>query len=481
MTSTDSNKTIAVRNPRSGEIDFHITPASETELNSIIRELRKQQKAWSKSEVETRVATLRKWQKSLGEHSAEIIAALALDTGRQSLAKMEFFGLLGSIDRWCDAAPTLLEGYSQAAKAMPNVDIVGDTEPYPVLGAISPWNFPLLLSFIDVTPALLAGCAAIIKPSEVTPRFAEPVIKSIEAVPELAAVLSIQTGDGKTGQCIIDKVDVVAFTGSVATGKKVAVAAAQAFIPAFLELGGKDPVIVLPGSDLERAATSILRASVSATGQACQSLERIYVSEDQHDEFVKLLTAKSKAERLSREDPSKGSIGPLIFARQAEIIAAHIKDAKTKGAHVSCGGDIVNDNNSFWIEPTVLTQVDHSMSVMTEETFGPVMPVMSYDSVEHAIELANDTVYGLSAAVFGPDDESALAVARQINAGGVSVNDAGMTSMVFETEKSAFGLSGIGPSRVGAAGLTRFLRQKSLYVNKGDVTPQAVFDESFSG
>jgi len=480
MTQTASPQELSVRNPRSGKIDYSFAPLGAAELKTKAVELRENQKAWSASGVETRIATLRRWQTALEEHRDDIVAALAIDTGRTSLASMELDGLLRSIDRWCANAPELLEGHSQAAKAMPDVEIVSDSDPYSLLGAISPWNFPLLLSFIDVIPALLAGCAALIKPSEVTPRFAVPIAKSIKAVPELAAVLSINVGDGAMGQNLIGLVDVVAFTGSVNTGKKVALAAAKAFIPCFLELGGKDPVIVLPGSDLERATTSILRGSISATGQACQSLERIYVSSGQHDEFVALLTAKAKAEKLSKDDPAHGSVGPLIFAQQAEIIATHINDAKAKGAQIQCGGQVDNVENAFWVAPTVLTSVDHSMQVMTDETFGPIMPIMAYESIEQAIELANDTVYGLSAAVFGPDNESALSVARQINAGGVSVNDSGMTSMVFETEKSAFGFSGMGPSRVGAAGITRFLRQKSLYINSGEVTPQSVFDESFS-
>jgi acyl-CoA reductase-like NAD-dependent aldehyde dehydrogenase len=371
----------------------------------------------------------------------------------------------------------LLEPYKQAAVAMPNVEIHGETSPYQILGAISPWNFPLLLSFIDVIPALLAGCSAVIKPSEVTPRFAVPVARSIAAVEELDAVLTIMPGDGLTGQALIDSVDVVAFTGSVTTGNKVAIAAAQKFIPAYLELGGKDPVIVLEGADLERATTAILRASIVATGQACQSLERLYVAQADHDKFIQLLTEKAMAATLTKDDPNKGIVGPLIFSRQAAVIQQHLDDALQKGAIIYCGGKIEDHRGAKWIAPTVLGNVDHSMLIMTEETFGPIMPVMAFCSPEQAVALANDTSYGLSAAVFGKDEESALSVAKQINAGGISINDAGLTSMVFETEKSAFGYSGMGPSRVGGSGLTRFLRQQSLYVNRGDVLPITVYSE----
>jgi len=478
MTEENSTRELQVRNPRTGMIDYQFLAPSSSSLKKCINTLRANQLIWAKKSIEERISVFKRWQAALMNERENIISALAIDTGRQLLAEQEFGGLLGSIDRWCSIAPGLLENYQHQAIAMPDVEIYGDTTPYPVLGAISPWNFPLLLSFIDVTPALLAGCAAIIKPSEVTPRFAEPVAKSIAAVPELAAVLSIEPGDGLTGQEIIKQIDVVAFTGSVATGKKVAVAAAESFIPAFLELGGKDPVIILKGTDLDRATTAILRASIAATGQACQSLERIYVAQSDYETFSDMLTKKAQDVQLSKEGASCGNVGPLIFAKQAGIIASHLDDAREKGATVRCGGQVEDDNGAYWIAPTVLTDVDHSMKVMTEETFGPVMPIMAFDSPEQAIELANDSIYGLSASVFGPDDESALDVARQINAGGISVNDAGMTTMLFETEKSAFGFSGMGPSRVGASGLTRFLRQKSLYVNRSaQVMPVSALNE----
>lgn len=477
--TAENNAEIQVRNPRTGVIDYQFAAPNIDELKDITKSLRENQPAWADIGIEERINIFRKWQSALVDEKANIVAALALDTGRQLLAEQEFYGLLGSIDRWCTTAPDLLKNYCQPAAAMPNVDIHGDFSPYPLLGAISPWNFPLLLSFIDTTPALLAGCAAIIKPSEVTPRFAVPVAKSIAAVPELAAVLAIAPGDGMTGQEIIKQVDVVAFTGSVATGKKVAVASAESFIPAFLELGGKDPAIVLEGSDIDRATTSILRASVAATGQACQSLERIYVARSEYEAFSNMLADKAGQVELSKGESPTGSVGPLIFAKQAEIITDHLKDAQNKGAQVRSGGTVENDNGAYWIAPTVLTNVDHSMKVMTEETFGPVMPVMAFDSIKEAIELANDSIYGLSGAVFGPNEDSALDVARRINAGGISVNDSGMTSMLFETEKSAFGFSGMGPSRVGASGLIRFLRQKSLYVNHGShVMPVSALNEN---
>ena len=464
-------ETLQIRNPRTGECDYEICVATADIIRPMATELRANQHGWRDLGVDGRIEVLQRWKAELARHRDAITTALSVDTGRKALAATEVGGVMSGIDRWCELAPALMRTGEHPSRAMPDVGLRRQLEPYPLLGVISPWNFPLLLSFIDAVPALLAGCAAIIKPSEVTPRFAEPVAESISAVPELHGVLRFIAGDGRSGAALIDFIDVVAFTGSVATGRKVAAAAAEQFIPAFLELGGKDPVVLLEGSDLERAATAIIRASIAATGQACQSVERIYVHESQHDEFVERLSAKAAAAKLSYPDPDSGIIGPLIFDRQAEIIDAQIRDAVEKGAVVHSGGRVLDHGGGKWIEPTVLSNVDHSMDVMTEETFGPVMPVMAFSTEDEAIALANDTQYGLSGAVFGPTEDDALRVAAQMDAGGISVNDAGLTTMIFEECKSAFGNSGMGPSRVGPQGLTRFFRNKALFINRGTVVP----------
>ncbi len=464
-------ETLKVRNPRTGKDDYEICVATDEQIRPIADELRANQRSWRDAGIDRRVAVMKRWKDTLAAAADEIVSALSADTGRRAVAQIELTGLLASIDRWCAQAAELLEERERPAEFIPDIIIREQYEPYPLVGAIGPWNFPLLLAFIDAVPALLAGAAVIIKPSEVTPRFAAPVGNAIASVPELHAVLRFISGDGRSGATLLRHVDVVAFTGSVATGRKVAQAAAEAFIPAFLELGGKDPAIVLEGSDPDRATTAILRASASATGQACQSLERIYVHAKEHDRFVELLSAKARAANLSYPDPDRGIIGPLIFARQADIIRRHLDDAIAKGARVLTGGKILEHGGGLWIEPTVLTNVDHSMTIMTDETFGPVMPVMTYETEEEAIALANDSRYGLSGAVFGPTEGAALRVAAKLDAGGISINDAGMTTMIFEACKSAFKQSGIGPSRMGPSGMKRFLRQKAMYINRGDVVP----------
>jgi acyl-CoA reductase-like NAD-dependent aldehyde dehydrogenase len=460
---------LKARHPRTGREDYSFSAPSPEEMASIASELRGHQPAWQAMGVDARIAVLREWAQVVSDNAASIGDALIDDTGRTTIARMEVGGLPATVDRWCNLAPALMETPQRPSQFHETIDLESRFDPYPLVGVISPWNFPLTLSFIDAIPALLAGCAVMIKPSEVTPRFAEPIAETIKAVPALHNVLRILPGDGETGAALVDNVDVVAFTGSVATGRKVGEAAARNFIPAFLELGGKDPAIVRADADIDRASTALLRGSVIATGQACQSIERIYVHSSLFDAFVEKLVAKAEAAPLNTD--GKGIIGPLIFGRQAEIIEDHLQDAIAKGASVLCGGKIETHGGGRWVAPTVLTNVTHDMKVMTEETFGPVMPVMAFETDDEAIAFANQTSFGLSGCIFSGDVEAALAMADRIKAGGISINDASLTTMVHEIEKNGYGLSGAGPSRMGPTGLTRFMRQKAIYIQNGPVMP----------
>jgi succinate-semialdehyde dehydrogenase / glutarate-semialdehyde dehydrogenase len=397
-----------------------------------------------------------------------LIQALVADTGRLDVSVLEVDSFLGSLDRWCRLAPDLLQR-EERNTAIPFIRIQQTAVPYSLVGIISPWNFPLLLSTIDMIPALLAGCAVVVKPSEIAPRFVEPLMQAIAEVPSLQAVLTYIAGAGETGANLIEQVDLICFTGSVATGRKVAAAAAQRFIPAFLELGGKDPAIVLDSADLDLATSALLWGSVVNTGQSCLSIERIYVADSIVEPFVDQLVTKAKALQLAYPTVKDGQIGPIIAERQATIIADHLQDAIAKGAIVHCGGKVEPLDSGLWCRPTVLTNVNHSMKVMTEETFAPIMPVMSFSTLEEAIDLANDTIYGLSAAVFAGTEHEAIAIAQQIDAGAISINDAALTAIMHEGEKNAFKFSGMGGSRMGAAALKRFMRKKALLIKTGAI------------
>jgi acyl-CoA reductase-like NAD-dependent aldehyde dehydrogenase len=469
---------LPIINPRTGEPDHRITPLDTDGVIAVAAELRAAQPGWAARSLDDRLAILGRFSERLGAHAPAIAAALTRDTGRRQISLVEVQGVRGMIARWQREAPGLVNAVTATVipTAFPSVTAATRLHPYPLVGIISPWNFPLTLALIDAIPALVAGCAVLIKPSEVTPRFIAPLMAAVAEVPELAAVLRLVEGDGETGAALVGAVDYLSFTGSVATGRKVGEAAARAFIPASLELGGKDPMIVLASADPVQAAHVALRASVVATGQACQSIERVYVARAIAAPFLDALVAAAKAVRPNWPDIDEGEIGPFIFARQADIVAAQIADALARGATCLAGGEI-EDHGGKWLRPTVLADVTPDMAVMAEETFGPVIPVTVFDTVEEAIALANQGIYGLSAAVLAGTLAEAEAVGVQLNAGAVSLNDGSLTSMIGEAEKTSFGLSGLGASRMGASGLMRFFRRQALLRQAGAPMPLAAWAE----
>ncbi len=465
---------IDVRNPRTGEVDYQIEAANRDDIAAAAARLRAAQPAWAKLEALARAEALIAWADAVDAAAPALVEKLSIDTGRLAIARIEVAGVAGTMRRWAAQGPGLLASLDRAdvQTANPTITYGARHVPYPLFGAIAPWNFPLLLALIDAIPALMAGCAALIKPSEVTPRFIPVLRETIAAVPALADVVAIVEGDAATGQAIVEHVDYVCFTGSVATGRKVAEAAARAFIPANLELGGKDPMIILASADPQAAATIALRASVQASGQACQSIERVYVARAIAEPFLSALIEAAKAARLNFPDIAQGEIGPFIFQPQADKVADQLADAVAKGATILTGGEIETLGGGKYLRPTVLTGVTPDMAVIAEETFGPVIPVTIFDDVEEAIALANESVYGLSAAVIG-DVHEAEAVAARLEAGAISINDGALTASVWEATNASFKLSGMGPSRMGPSGLTRFLRTQAIIRQNGAPAPLA--------
>jgi len=258
-----------VRNPRTGHVDYRIEPLDATSLGKLALDLRARQIAWAAKSPADRAELLRSMGAAIARHRDAIAAALTIDTGRRAISAIEVDGTVRTLDRWANIAPDLIARATGEPRpsATPGITVRTRLAPYPLVGVISPWNFPLTLALIDAIPALAAGCAVIVKPSEVTPRFIRPLMAALADVPDVP--IAVIEGDGATGAGLIDQVDYIAFTGSVATGRKVAAAAAAAFIPASLELGGKDPMIVLASADPVWAARVALRASIVNTGQAC--------------------------------------------------------------------------------------------------------------------------------------------------------------------------------------------------------------------
>ena len=473
-----SDATISVRNPRTGLYDYEIEVASADTVVRRAQALRSAQPQWLALGADGRARCLDRFADALMSEIDGLAEALAIDTGRTTFARFEAVKSVELIRMWAARATPILEQLAGSGQSgqVPTVHYQHRLIPYEVVAVISPWNVPLLLAMIDSLAALSAGCAVLLKPSEVTPRFIRPLQRALDSVPELAGVLQVVTGGPDTGSAMIAQVDAVCFTGSVQTGRKVAEQAATCFIPAFLELGGKDPAIILPDADLTLAARAVIRSAIGMTGQACQSLERIYCHNAVVSDFTEALLSQLEALSLTCNEQGIGDVAPLIFERQVETIQSHVDDALKKGATCLTGGEPVRAGG-VWYPPTVLSGVTQDMLVMQEETFGPVIPIATFSSPEEAIALANDSSFGLSAAVFSADQDAAIAVAERLQVGAVSINDASLTGVVNDVEKNKFRFSGMGGSRMGPAGLTRFLRKRALLIQTAEPVAIQLFSD----
>jgi succinate-semialdehyde dehydrogenase/glutarate-semialdehyde dehydrogenase len=473
-----AKSSMPVRNPRSGEIDTYITPPSAADIAATCRGLRARQEAWGRAPLAHRLAVMRKWADRLQAHKAALIEADSVDTGYGQISRVAPDMVIGSVLRSAASAPAIFEQARRTGTSpqAPHIKYDTNLRPYPLAGIIGPWNAPLMLSTLHAVPALVAGCAVIVKPSEVTPRFVKPMMKTIQEVPELAEIFTYVVGAGETGAAIVENVDIVNFTGSVANGRKVAEACARRFIPAILELGGKDPVIVTETADLRKAATAIVRGAVTSTGQVCFSIERIYVHEKVHDALVDELVREAERVQLNYPDPESGQIGPFISERQSAIVDEHLDDAVRQGAKIRTGGKSENLGGGLYMRATVLTGVTHEMKIMVEETFGPVMPVMKYATADEAIRLANDTDFGLSAAVIAGTELEARRIADRLDAGLISIQDTFLTFAGFGAGLAAdsFKFSGMG-SRAGILG---FMRKQAVLINCAD--PACLIEEGLA-
>lgn len=461
---------LKLRNPRTGQSDGELAVTSQAELDVLATTLRAAQPAWAAQPVQYRCDALLALADALERHREPMIDALLRDTGRWHESVIEFDSTLATLQRWAAGAPACLDVSAEATGNIPFIKTRLNLVPYALVGVISPWNFPLLLSLIDAIPALAAGSAVMVKPSEVTSRFVEVLRTVLTEVPTLNQLIGVVVGDGVTGGAVIAAADTICFTGSVRTGRRVGEACAARFIPASLELGGKDPALVLADADLDRAARAIAWAGFVNGGQSCMSIERVYVDASVAEPFIDALVKEAGRLRLAHPQPQDGQIGPVISAAQVEIIREHLADAKARGARALTGGELV-DLGGQWCPPTVLVDVDDSMKVVREETFATILPVMVVADEEEAVARANDSVYGLSAAVFSKDLARAERVARRLQAGGVSINDASLTGMIHSAEKQSFKQSGLGGSRMGAPSIRRFLRAQALLINPGVEDP----------
>jgi succinate-semialdehyde dehydrogenase/glutarate-semialdehyde dehydrogenase len=339
-------------------------------------------------------------------------------------------------------------------------------KPLGVIGIISPWNFPWAIPLGEVVMALMAGNAVVLKPSELTPLVGLKIADVFKRALLADGLLQVLTGDGTTGAALVEAgVDKIMFTGSVATGKRVAQTAAKTLTPVVLELGGKDPMIVLEDADVETAASAAVWGAFSNSGQACASVERCYVHERVAQVFIESVVEKTRALRQSIGTSDDTDIGSMSSERQVVIVEEHVEDAVKRGARVLTGGKRAEALANTFYEPTVLADVDHTMTIMREETFGPVLPVMTFKQETEAVRLANDSVFGLTASVWSRDARRATRIAEQLEAGTVMVNEVLYTHGIAQTPWGGMKQSGLGRTH-GRQGLLELVSPQHVHVNR---------------
>jgi acyl-CoA reductase-like NAD-dependent aldehyde dehydrogenase len=453
-----------VRRPADGSVIRSLPIDSPERVAGVVSRVRAAQPHWEAIGVAGRRRWLERLRDWMFDNDARLADVMQEEAGKvRADAEIEAPFLCGTINYYSEHANEFLAEEMPAPHILPlkvkRLRVV--YRPYPVAGVISPWNFPLILAFDDAIPALLAGCAVVIKPSEFTPLSTMELVRAWKEEIGAPDVLECVNGMAETGGALIDEVDFLQFTGSERTGRLVMKRAADTLTPVSLELGGKDPLIVLRDADLERAVNATATGALGNTGQICMAIERVYVEEPIYDEFVEKLADRVRSLRVGFDGPSFGAdLGAMTTPAQVEIVADHVEDARQKGAKVLTGGGRL-DRPGNWYEPTVISEVDHSMKVMTDETFGPVIPVMKVKDAEEAVRLANDTRYGLSASVFAGSSRRGEEIARRIEVGAVNVNDVLTTYFAVGVPMGGWKQSGIG-FRHGAYGIKKFVRPESI-------------------
>src|SRR3954471_17520400 len=460
---------IPVENPATGEIIQTIPVTPPDGVGEIVARARAAQPAWEEMGFEGRGKILRRAQKWLLDNSDRVVQTIVDETGKAwEDAQLAELGYGAHAFRfWAKKAPEYLAD-QKVHSANPFVlgrKLVIRYRPVGVVGIIGPWNYPLTNSFGDAIPALAAGNTVVLKPSEVTPLTSLLMDECMQACGLPKDVYIPLPGYGETGAALIEHVDMIMFTGSTRTGKKIMAKAAERLIPVSLELGGKDPMVVLSDADVERAANAAVHYSMQNAGQTCISVERVYVEEPVYDQFVAQVTEKVRGLRTGVPGASGSTdVGAITFPPQMDVIEQHVEDAKAKGATVTVGGHATRENGNYF-EPTVLTDVDHSRQCMTDETFGTTLPIMKVRDADEAVRLANDSLSGLAPSVWGDDAVRAEQGARQIEAGVVTLNDAHINSLAAELPMGGWKTSGLG-YRHGPGGIRKYCRQQSLLVTR---------------
>jgi succinate-semialdehyde dehydrogenase/glutarate-semialdehyde dehydrogenase len=453
-------------NPATGEVLRELECASAAEVRAAAERARRAQPAWNGLSVQKRTAILKNFQRALLDRKREVARAITEETGKPYAEALltEVLVVLDAARFVIDNAYGFLRDepvpHGNPAMKAKRGRIV--REPHGVIGIISPWNYPFSTPATETLAALVTGNTVVLKPSELTPLMALELGKLLHGAGVPTDVFLVVIGDGAAGAALLESpIDKIVFTGSVATGRRVAQAAAARLIPVVLELGGKDPMVVLDDADVDVASSAAVWGAFMNAGQTCLSVERCYVHHTLYADFLKACVEKTRKLHIGNGMDPATEIGPMIHERQLRVVESHVEDARARGGRVLTGGSRLPEKGPNFYAPTVIADATHEMLIMREETFGPVLPVAPFESDEEAVRLANDSEFGLAASVWTRDRRRGEALARQINAGTVMVNDVLSCFGISEAPHGGVKASGIGRAH-GRFGMEEMVRVKYL-------------------
>jgi acyl-CoA reductase-like NAD-dependent aldehyde dehydrogenase len=465
--SGGQRRRLGLKSPATLEPIGEIEVANAADVAAAVARARAAQPAWAQTSIEERSRILRRALDILVARADQVADVVRRETGKSKVEAlmMEVFASCDALAYWAKRAKRILADRPTRMHLLGLMKQLRITyRPLGVVGIITPWNGPFVLSLNPTVQALVAGNTVVLKPSEATPESGRLVGELMKEAGLPAGVLEVVLGDGETGAALVEAdVDKISFTGSVATGRKIAETCGRRLVPCTLELGGKDPFVVCADADVDRAAGSAVFGAFLNSGQVCMSVERVYVVEEVADAFIEKVVEETK--RLRQTDDGDGDVGPIFRAEQLAIIERHVADARAKGARVLTGGRRNPGLRGLFYEPTVIVDVTHDMAVMREETFGPILPIVRVRDEAHALRLANDSSYGLTASLWTRDRAKALRLAQELQAGSVCINDAGVTYGALEAPFGGVKASGVGRVN-GDEGLRGFCHAKPLIIER---------------
>jgi len=457
-------------NPATGEVLAHFERTAPALLPEIVSRARVTQGGWVKLPIRDRGAKLRGLRERIMSSRNELADAVVRESGKPRVEALfaDIFVALDSAEYWSRNAASALRTrrvphHSTAAKAKLGYLTY---DPLGVIAIISSWNYPLAIPLSQIIPAIAAGNAVVCKTSDFTPQCGALIEKLFIDAGFPKDLVKIVQGGGEVGQALIDaSPDKVMFTGSVATGRRVAEACAKKLIPSVLELGGKDAMIVLADADLEVASSAAVWGSYTNCGQVCLSVERLFVEQSAADKFMALCVEKTKKLRIGPGSDPATDVGPLIRAQHVQRMSDLVQEAVSRGAKVLCGGKARPELGPNFFEPTVITGVDSSMKLFQEETFGPILAIQVVKDANEAIAYANDSPFALAASIWTKSKTRGMALAAEMRVGAVMVNDAISYFGIAEAPHGGCGASGWGRTH-GQAGLLEMVQMKYIDVDR---------------